>query len=728
MAVSLQPGQQFGRYVIKDELGRGGQAVVYRAHQIGPDRDVALKVFDQVEDPKRLDRVRREAIAAGRLRTPHIVTIFDAGDLEGIPYIAMDLIEGASLAQMLVRNQRLPYHRALGVLADVAGAIDATHKSGLIHRDIKPANVLLDTDGAAYLSDFGIALLEELPGLTTRGDFLGTLEYISPEQAAGDPATPASDIYAFGVMAYEILVGRPPFVHPQPNAVLVAHVRDLPPPAHELNPDLPEAVNPILAAALEKAPGDRPASASAIVDELAAALEGVSQPETAGAGPSASPPRQATRIAPGDAATHVAVGARDAPTIADTKVSDPEEVPVPGVRSRARVVIAVAVAAFVLIAASVVVLLAFAHQGSDANATFKKAVAPQIARLNQASLTTGQALVGASNAGDVAHVAEVAKSQLATVTSAEAAIAAIPVGAGAQAARSALMRATGAERQYLTQLAGVRSATSTSVIGGLQARADAVTSSYAAFVALEPEISNAIAGSGIANLTGLKRAIAKQVAAQQAAAAAPTTESIPFVVCPTSGPNNPSSSLPTAISVSVPRNQAGQLAFYGDNVGNDHVLAPAGWTCSAFVGQDGGTTVTVVPNGQALPQGNFAAFSGQSVAISATSCFSCALDAAAPLFPAAASQDENSFPGVTLNTRPPGESVFAISSTIVDFHDPPGVAGDGIGSGGPYGTHGVLIFVEDPIRTQNASCTLPDAQKSLCTTIVNQFISEYGTP
>ena len=242
-AVQLVPGEEFGQYVIEAELGRGGQAVVYRARQIGTDRDVALKVFDQLGDASILARFRREAVAAARVDDPRIVTVFESGDVNGVPFIAMRLVPGPSLGELVARVGPLPAQRALVILDDVARAVDAAHQHGLVHRDIKPANVLLDLDDRAYLSDFGVARLDDLPGLTRRGDWLGTVEYVSPEQADGHPATAASDIYAFGVLAFEVLCGRPPFVHRQASAVLVAHVRDEPPPVRSLNPDLPEAVD-----------------------------------------------------------------------------------------------------------------------------------------------------------------------------------------------------------------------------------------------------------------------------------------------------------------------------------------------------------------------------------------------------------------------------------------------------------------------------------------------------
>lgn len=272
VSVNLVPGERFGAYTIEAELGRGGQAVVYRARERGTERPVALKVFAEIDDAARLARFRREAVAAARVEHPRIVTVFGSGDVDGVPFLATRLIPGPSLAEVLARFGALAPGRALDILSDVAEAVDAAHDHGLVHRDIKPANVLLDLDERAYLSDFGIAFLGDMPRLTARGDLLGTVEYTSPEQASGGPATSASDIYAFGILAFEVLTGRPPFVHRQISAVLVAHVNDEPPSVRRLVPSLPAAVDAVLGRVLAKDPAVRPARARDVVAALRRAI------------------------------------------------------------------------------------------------------------------------------------------------------------------------------------------------------------------------------------------------------------------------------------------------------------------------------------------------------------------------------------------------------------------------------------------------------------------------
>lgn len=270
----LVPGEEFGRYRIEAEIGRGGQAVVYRATQLDLDRQVALKVFDEgyLERGGALERFRREAIAAGRLEHPRIVPVYDAGEVGGRAFMSMRLIPGDTLAERIARTGPLRPAEALAVLTDMAEAIDFAHDRGTVHRDVKPANILLDPEGAAYLSDFGLVRLDDMPGLTRRGDWLGTAEYVSPEQVEGEQATPGSDRYSLAVVAFEALTGRAPFVRREPSAVLLAHVRDPVPDASAIAPSLPTAVDQALAQGMAKDPGARPPNARALVEELRDAL------------------------------------------------------------------------------------------------------------------------------------------------------------------------------------------------------------------------------------------------------------------------------------------------------------------------------------------------------------------------------------------------------------------------------------------------------------------------
>lgn len=270
----MVPGERFGHYVIEAELGRGGQAVVYRARHEGLARDVALKLFDPRVAGRDgdVERFRREAIAAAKLDHPRIVTVYDAGELDGRAFIAMRLVAGSTLGGEVARLGPSPPARALRILDDIAQALDFAHAHGLVHRDVKSANILIEQDGTAYLSDFGLARVEDLPALTRRGDWMGTPEYVAPEVVEGERATAASDRYAFAVSCFEALTGRPPFVHAEASAVLLAHVREEIPAASSFNPGLSPEVDRVLRAALAKDPADRPPKAIDIVNDLRPAL------------------------------------------------------------------------------------------------------------------------------------------------------------------------------------------------------------------------------------------------------------------------------------------------------------------------------------------------------------------------------------------------------------------------------------------------------------------------
>jgi len=274
--VRLVPGEEFGRgrYRIEAEIGRGGQAIVYRATQLDLERPVALKVFEAgyLTRPSALERFRREALVAGRLEHPRIVPVYDAGEIEGRTFLAMRLIPGDSLAERLARSGPLPPEQALSVLSDIAAAIDFAHAHGTIHRDVKAANILLEPGGAAYLSDFGLVRMDDMPSVTRPGDWLGTAEYVSPEQVEGNEATAASDRYALAIVAYETLTGRAPFVRATPQKVLMAHLRDPVPDASAIAPSLPLAVDAALARGLDKEPDARPATAAGLVEEIRHAL------------------------------------------------------------------------------------------------------------------------------------------------------------------------------------------------------------------------------------------------------------------------------------------------------------------------------------------------------------------------------------------------------------------------------------------------------------------------
>ncbi len=277
--------QHLGKYIIHEELGRGGFGTVYRATDTTLDRVVALKILDPLltRDPSFLERFHREARGAARLEHPNIVPVYEVGEAEGRSFIAMKYLPGRSLDKLLVEG-RLPVERTLHILAQVATALDFAHSKGLIHRDVKPSNILVGPDELtgdpdhATLTDFGLARASDQSIMTSLGQALGTPAYMAPEQLDVDRQTevgPSSDIYSFAIVAYEMLAGRPPFVGPTP-AVMAAHLTKEPPQVTQFNADLPPMLWEALVPGLAKQIAARPKTAGALV---AALQKGLAQAE-----------------------------------------------------------------------------------------------------------------------------------------------------------------------------------------------------------------------------------------------------------------------------------------------------------------------------------------------------------------------------------------------------------------------------------------------------------------
>ena len=231
-------GSAIGHYRILSEIGRGGMAVVYKAVDQRLDRVVALKVLlpQLTADPKFVQRFQREASMAGRLTHANIVTIYDVGQDQGRYFIAMQFLEGQTLQDMISRRGALPLRQAHSILKPVASALDYAHSRGVVHRDIKPTNIIVGPDGTVTLTDFGIARAHEDSRLTGTGQMIGTPQYMAPEQVQGAAADARTDVYALGVVLYEMLAGRVPFQATTPMAVLHQQVYEAPPPARQYNP------------------------------------------------------------------------------------------------------------------------------------------------------------------------------------------------------------------------------------------------------------------------------------------------------------------------------------------------------------------------------------------------------------------------------------------------------------------------------------------------------------
>ena len=269
-----------GRYRVLNRLGSGGMADVYCAEDTQLGRKVALKLLYRrfAEDSEFVERFRREASSAAGLQHPNIVGIFDRGEWDGTYYIAMEFLEGRTLKQLIREHGAMPPDLATDITIQVLRAARFAHKRGVIHRDIKPHNVILDEEGRAKVTDFGIARAGA-SDMTETGSIMGTAQYLSPEQAQGQPVSPRSDLYSIGVMLYELLTGRVPFDAESPVAIAVRHVSDRPVPPAELNPAIPPALEAVVMKALEKDPARRFADA----DDFIAALEAArAQPTVVG--------------------------------------------------------------------------------------------------------------------------------------------------------------------------------------------------------------------------------------------------------------------------------------------------------------------------------------------------------------------------------------------------------------------------------------------------------------
>ena len=269
-------------YTLEGELGGGGMSRVFVAEEHALGRKVVVKLLPpELAGGVSIARFRREIALAARLQHPHIVPLFSAGDLNGLPFFTMPLVEGESLRARLAKHGEMPLNEAVRVLREVASALDYAHDKGVVHRDIKPDNVLLSR-GSAMVTDFGVAKAisassngEGAAGATSLGVALGTPAYMSPEQASADPHVDhRADIYAFGVLAYELLTGQPPFAGRTPQGLLAAHVTELPEAISRRRPSIPPALATLVMRCLEKRAADRPQTAH----EIVLALDAINTP------------------------------------------------------------------------------------------------------------------------------------------------------------------------------------------------------------------------------------------------------------------------------------------------------------------------------------------------------------------------------------------------------------------------------------------------------------------
>ncbi|HEV7846951.1 MAG TPA: serine/threonine-protein kinase, partial [Thermoleophilaceae bacterium] len=285
MTADFETGQRFGAYTLGKLLGRGGMGVVYQAQHVHLGRTVALKLLapELSENEDFRARFLRESRLAAGLDHPGIVAVYDAGEVDGVLFIAMRFVRGTDLAALLLQRGPLPVEETLSILDQVATALDAAHAAGLVHRDVKPANVMIEGQ-RCYLADFGLTKRASSNSmqLTQAGQFLGTVDYVAPEQIEGGDLDGRADVYALGCVLFECLTGSRPYPRESQVAVLYAQLREPPPKPRELRPDLPLGIDEVVGRAMSKRPDDRYSSCGGFVAAARETLVG-----HAGAAPTA---------------------------------------------------------------------------------------------------------------------------------------------------------------------------------------------------------------------------------------------------------------------------------------------------------------------------------------------------------------------------------------------------------------------------------------------------------
>ena len=298
-------GTRFGPYELQSLIGVGGMGEVYRAYDTVKDRMVAVKLLraEMAADPGFQERFRRESRLAARLQEPHVIPVHDFGDIGGVLYIDMRLVEGASLKDVLRANGPLEPGRAASIIAQVAAALDAAHSDGLVHRDIKPENVLLTPDDFAYLVDFGIAHAGGDASVTMTGMVIGSCAYMAAERFSGGPVGPPADVYSLTCLLYECLTGRPPFEAGDLKQLMSAHMFSPPPRPSVMRRGINRAFDDVIANGMAKKPADRFSSAGELA-KAATAAASLAQPTAAAPRPSQPPStREFSAVYPNPAGT-----------------------------------------------------------------------------------------------------------------------------------------------------------------------------------------------------------------------------------------------------------------------------------------------------------------------------------------------------------------------------------------------------------------------------------------
>jgi len=369
-----------GRYQLSSRVAIGGMGEVWQATDLVIGRTVALKILkdEYLGDPGFLERFRAEARHAALVNHEGIANVFDYGEEDGSAYLVMELVPGEALSTMIEREHTLPVDKVLDIVAQTANALQAAHAVGLVHRDIKPGNLLITPDGRVKITDFGIARIADQVPLTATGQVMGTVQYLSPEQASGHPASPSTDVYSLGIVAYECLAGRRPFTGESQVAIAMAHINDQPP---ALPGTVPEPVAALVMSCIAKKPADRPATAANLARAAQALRRGdvaaatVAVPAIGGAGTVAfNPP-------PGNDAATALIGTQaNAPVVGGGAPRSPAGPEDDTDEKKSRAWIWWLVGAVVLIAAIVIGVLVFANADQDPDPSASQSSAPSQTR------------------------------------------------------------------------------------------------------------------------------------------------------------------------------------------------------------------------------------------------------------------------------------------------------------------------------------------------------------
>ncbi|MBV9819031.1 MAG: protein kinase [Solirubrobacterales bacterium] len=420
MGIDQRTGDRLAGYVLGERIGRGGMGVVYRATHVHLGREVALKLLapELAGEEDFRERFLRESRLAASLDHPNVIPVYDAGEVDGTLYIAMRFVEGTDLAELLRREAPLASSTALSMLDQVGAALDAAHRRGLIHRDVKPANVLI-TSGNCYLADFGLTKRASATdaALTRTGMFLGTVDYVAPEQIEGREIDGRADVYALAGMLHECLTGARPFPKDSELAIISAHLRDPPPRPSALRPELPAAIDEVVATGLAKSADDRYATCAELLAAARGAL-GASASEAAeaiGVDRQASvPPRRGTPNRPAAATVGASGVADDGRTVMDSRRRRPgRRVVIPG---------AAALCLAAVVAAIIVLSSGATHTRTPAKPSTKLAAAAHPSAATPAAhvvgnpIQVGQAPTGIAGDSSVLWVANFQASTVTRVT------------------------------------------------------------------------------------------------------------------------------------------------------------------------------------------------------------------------------------------------------------------------------------------------------------------------